>query len=144
MRRVLQRLLQWIRAVPVVGFNSQRYNLIVLKSPLIRRLVCVDAVRDSGGGDVASGGNDNSDGASSCFESDSGNSDNGETDDDGPLHFVVKRSNALTVVETRRLRFLDITNFIAPGSAMSVTSGLTVVSSPRSTFPTSGWIRWRS
>ena len=35
-------------------------------------------------------------------------------DDDGLLRFVVKRSNALTVVETRRLRFLDITNFIAP------------------------------
>ena len=117
-RRVLHRLLQWIRAVPVVGFNSQRYDLNVLKSPLMRRLVRVDAVVDGGGGD------DDGDDATSCFDSDSGNCDNGEAGDDdddggddgdGPLRFVVKRSNALTVVETRRLRFLDITNFIAPG-----------------------------
>ena len=86
-RRVVQRLLQWIRVVPVVGLNSQRYDLNVLKSPLMRRLVCVDAVEDVGGGDgddgdVANGGNDNSncDGASSCFESDTGNREDRETD----------------------------------------------------------------
>ena len=81
-RRVLHRLLQWIRVVPVVGFNSQRYDLNVLKSPLMRHLVCVDAVGDGGDGDVADGGDDNSDGATSCFDSDSGNSDNSEADDD--------------------------------------------------------------
>ena len=83
----------------------------------------MDAVGDGGDGDVADGGDDNSDGATSCFDSDSGNSDNSEADDDDdvddnddePFRFVVKRSNALTVVETRRLRFLDITNFIASG-----------------------------
>ena len=103
--------------MPVVGFNSQRYDLNVLKSPLIRRLVRVDVVADGGGG-----GDDDGDGTASCFDSDSGNCDNSEVGDDdddhgdygdGPLRFVVKRSNALTVVETRRLRFLDITNFIA-------------------------------
>ena len=39
-RRVLQRLLQWIRAVPVVGLNFQHYDLNVLKPFLMRRLVC--------------------------------------------------------------------------------------------------------
>ena len=141
--------------MPVVGFNSQCYDLNVLKSPLIRHLVCVDAVEDGGGGgrgaveacnndalqrldeftdnrsvdsfdaraSVCSNDNggdgddddsdDNGD-TTSCHSSDSGNSDSGEAGD-GPLRFVVKRSNALTVIETRRLHFLDITNLIAPG-----------------------------
>ena len=46
MRRVLHKLLQWIRVVPVVGFNSQCYDLNVLKSLLMRRLVGADAVED--------------------------------------------------------------------------------------------------
>ena len=40
-RRVLHQLLQWICAVPVVEFNSQCYGLNVLKSLLMRSLVCV-------------------------------------------------------------------------------------------------------
>ena len=76
-RRVLHRLLQWIRAVPVVGFNSQRYDLNVLKSPQMRCLVRVDAVGDGGGG-----GDDDGDDATSCFDSDSGNCDSGEAGDD--------------------------------------------------------------
>ena len=107
-RCVLHQLLQWIRAVPVVGFNSQSYDLNVLKSPLMRRLVCVDTVGD--GGDCDDDDDNDSDGVTCC--SDSG--DSGEVGD-GPLRFVVKRSNALTVIETRRLRILDITNFIASG-----------------------------
>lgn len=49
------------------------------------------------------------------------NNDNNSSDDDGdngsdsPLRFVVKHCNALTVVEARSLRFLDVTNYIAPG-----------------------------
>ena len=90
----------------VIRFNSHSYDLNVLKSPLMRHLVCLDAVGDGGGGDgdVADGGDDNSDSASSCLESDSGDSDNSEADGDddyeGPLRFVVKRSNALIVAET--------------------------------------------
>ena len=113
--------------------------------------MCVGSVGDGGGGVAnGSGVNGDSDGASSRFELDSGNSDNSETDDDGdddddgPLRFVVKRSNALTVVETRRLRFPDITNFIAPG--FSYERYLKVYSCEliKGTFPTSGWIHRRS
>ena len=81
-RRVLRQLLQWICAVPVFGFNFQRYDLTVLKSPLIRRLVCVDT-GDGGDGDDNNndnGDNDNNDsnGTTSCSGSDSGDSDCGE------------------------------------------------------------------
>ena len=99
--------------------------------------VCVDAVENGGDGDIDDG--DDSDGTTSCSSSDSGNSDSGETGD-GLLCFVVKCSNALTVIETRRLCFLGITSFIAPkySYSISVTSRPMVVSWPRVTFPTSG------
>ena len=70
-----------------------------------------------GGGDVDDDDGDNisnMDGTTSCFDPDSNDSDGGEAGD-GPLCFVVKRSNALTVIRTRRLYFLNITNFIASG-----------------------------
>ena len=81
--------------------------------------MCVDAVEDGGGdGDVDDDGDDNgeSDSTTSCFVSDSGNGDGGKADD-GPLRFVVKRCNALTVVET-----------LLRDSAMSVTSRPTAAS----------------
>ena len=53
-RRVLQRFLQWIRAVPSVKFNSQRYGLDKLKPFLIRHLVCTP--HNEGHGDGGSGG----------------------------------------------------------------------------------------
>ena len=111
-RRVLSQLSRWIRAVPVVRFNSQRYGLNVLKSLLMRRLVCVDTVDDfgDGDGDDGDGGDNKADDAgdgdhndgdctTGCSSSDSGNSDGCEAGDE-PLYFVVKHSNALTVIET--------------------------------------------
>ena len=103
---------------------------------------------DGGGGDgdVANGGSDNSDGdsVSSRFESDSGNSETDDDGDDGLLHFVVKHSNALTAVETRRLRFLDITNFIAPGFSYECYLKVYGCELTKDTVPTSGWIHGRS
>ena len=51
---VLQRFLQWIRAVPSVKLNSQRYCLDMLKLFLIRHLVCTP--HNEGHGDGGSGG----------------------------------------------------------------------------------------
>lgn len=73
---VLKKLDKHISTVPVVGFNSSRYDLPILKGLLFQ---CVQAIK---GGDLA---------------------------------FVVKRVNAMTCVESKRFRFLDIMNFIAPG-----------------------------
>ena len=89
--------------MPVVGFNSQRYDLNVLKSPLMRRLVRVDAVVDGGGGD------DNGDDTTSCFDSDSGNCDSSEAGDDddgddgdGALRLVSTTVSALLRLTTKR------------------------------------------
>ena len=71
-----KQLEKHIRVTPIVGFNSQRYDVNVVK-PLLMRML-----QEKEGCDVS---------------------------------FVVKKDNAMTCIETERLRFLDITNFIAPG-----------------------------
>jgi G:T-mismatch repair DNA endonuclease (very short patch repair protein) len=70
-----EELRDYLRVVPVVGFNSQRYDLNVLKGALIKEL---EEVEDS-------------------------------------VEFTVKKMDAITVLKTSKLKFLDITNFIAPG-----------------------------
>lgn len=80
LERLKAELEVYLKTIPIVSFNGQRYDLQVLKSDLILELLRQDA----------------------C-------------DDDG-LRFVIKRSNSLVCVESEHLRFVDITNFIAPGS----------------------------
>ena len=67
-----KEFVKWIKRVPVVGFNSQRYDINVIKQPLM-----------------------------SCLLHD--------------IDFVVKKNDALTCVQTERLRFLDAINYISPG-----------------------------
>lgn len=67
-----KELAKWMRRVPIVGFNSQKYDINVMKAPLLKRLM-----------------------------------------DD--LDFVVKKNDAMTCVQTDRLRFLDAVNYISPG-----------------------------
>ena len=67
-----KEFIKWIKRVPVVGFNSQRYDINVIKQPLM-----------------------------SCLLHD--------------IDFVVKKNDALTCVQTERLRFLDAINYISPG-----------------------------
>ena len=73
---ILKKLEQHISALPVIGFNSQKYDLNIIKGELFKTLLDVEEV---------------------------------------DFQFLVKKINSMSVVETTRLRFLDITNFIAPG-----------------------------
>jgi hypothetical protein len=74
-----EELADYIRTIPVVGFNSQRYDLNILKGALVKCL---------------------------------------EYADDG-VAFVVKKTDALTCLQTSKLRFVDVKNFIAPGFSYS-------------------------
>ena len=74
--RLREQLEKHVRVTPIIGFNSQRYNVNVIK-PLLMRLL--------------------------------------QEKEEADAEFVVKKDNAMTCIETKRLRFLDITNFIAPG-----------------------------
>lgn len=66
---------RYLRAIPVVGFNSQRYDINIIKGVLVKNLMEVD----------------------------------------NKLEFVVKKMESLTCLQTPSFKFLDITNFIAPG-----------------------------
>ena len=65
---------KWMKEIPVIGFNSGKYDINVTKPFLIQVLK--------------------------------------EKDE---LEFVVKKSNSFMCVQTTRLKFLDIRNYLAPG-----------------------------
>ena len=90
--KLLSELHAYVNKVPVVGFNSQKYDINVMKAELFRQLQTLD---DDDDGEIV-------------------------TDDDDEIDtrsggFIVKKNNTFPCVETGRLRFLDICNFIAPG-----------------------------
>jgi hypothetical protein len=70
-----KELVRYLREVPIVGFNSQRYYLNVIEGALIK------AMKKTG----------------------------------DEVDFVVKKMEAMTCLKTIRLKFLDVSNFIAPG-----------------------------
>ena len=65
---------QWIKQIPVIGFNSAKYDINIIKTNLVQILSQID-----------------------------------------PIEFVVKKSNAFMCLQTERLKFLDIRNYLAPG-----------------------------
>ena len=65
---------QWIKQIPVIGFNSAKYDINIIKTHLVKALRRMD-----------------------------------------PIEFVVKKSNAFMCLQTERLKFLDIRNYLAPG-----------------------------
>ena len=76
------KLDRFLRGMPVIGFNSSRYDINVIRKFLFKKieLVEVDEENETGGFD-----------------------------------FVIKRNNAYMCLRTHRLKFLDITNYLAPG-----------------------------
>ncbi|KAL8570241.1 hypothetical protein ACOMHN_029941 [Nucella lapillus] len=90
------KLDNYLHELPVVGFNSSNYDLKVIKPYLIRQIVSVYA-------------GDNDDDAD----------DDDDDDEKNPLNFVVKRNNQYMCLATRKLKFLDIVNFLAPGFSYS-------------------------
>ena len=69
-----KKFAHFLPSIPVVGFNSQRYDLNVMKGPLLKFLHQRDKIK-----------------------------------------FTIKRESKMQCVETDQFRFLDISNFIAPG-----------------------------
>ena len=78
LKRLKSRLDEYLKKLPVVGFNSGKYDLNVIKKFLAAYLV-----------------------------------KNKEMD------FIVKRNNNFMCLQTQCLRFLDVTNFLAPGFSYS-------------------------
>ena len=86
------QLLCWLHQLPVIGFNSGKYDLNVIKQFFVPYLL------------KPSKQDDNDDG-----------NDEEEDDDDDETRFVIKRQNTFMCFSMRKLNVLDIINFPAPG-----------------------------
>lgn len=74
MKKLKERLESYLKQLPVVGFNSGKYDLNTTKKFLIPVLVEIEQIQ-----------------------------------------FTIKRNNNFMSLSTNHLRFLDVTNFLAPG-----------------------------
>ena len=88
-KTLIGQLLGWLHQLPVIGFNSGRYDLNVIKQFFIPYLLKPSK-------------QDNED-----VEE--------EADDDDETRFVMKRQNTFMCFATKKLKFLDITSYLAPG-----------------------------
>ena len=88
---LIGQLLGWLHQLPVIGFNSGRYDLNVIKQFFVPYLLKPSK-------------QDNED-----VEEEE------EDDADDETRFVIKRQNKFMCFATKKLKFLDITSYLAPG-----------------------------
>ena len=101
------RIRNYVAVLPVFGFNSQRYDMNVLKPQLMR--ILSEPVDGKSSSKPIDGDDANAD------DVDDEENDVDETTAQGRLNFVVKKQDSMTCVQTTTLRFLDARNFISPG-----------------------------
>ena len=92
-KTLIGQLLGWLHQLPVIGINSGRYDLNVIKQFFVPYLLKPSK-------------QDNEDVVEEEEEDD---------DDDEETRFVIKRQNTFMCFATKKLKFLDITSHLAPG-----------------------------
>ena len=92
-KTLIGQLLGWLHQLPVIGFNSGKYDLKVIKQFFVPYLLKPSKQEDN------DDGNDE---------------DEEDNDDDDETRFVIKRQNTFMYFSTRKLKFIDIINFQAP------------------------------
>ena len=89
-KTLIGQLLGWLHQLPVIGFNSGRYDLNVIKQFFIPYLL-------------------------KPSKQDNEDVEEEEADDDDETRFVIKRQNTFMCFATKKLKFLAITSYLAPG-----------------------------
>ena len=89
-KTLIGQLLGWLHQLSVIGFNSGRYDLNVIKQFFIPYLL-------------------------KPSKQDNEDVEEEEADDDDETRFVIKRQNTFMCFATKKLKFLDITSYLAPG-----------------------------
>ena len=95
-KTLIGQLLSWLHQLPVIGFNSGKYDLNVIKQFFVPYLLKPSKQ------EVNDDGNDEDE-------------EEEDDDDDDETRFVIKRQNTFMCFSTKKLKFLDIINFLAPG-----------------------------
>ena len=83
-KTLIGQLLGWLHQLPVIGFNSGRYDLNVIKQFFIPYLL-KPSKQDN------------------------------EEEEAAETRFVIKRQNTFMCFATKKLKFLDVTQYLAPG-----------------------------
>ena len=91
----MKQLYDWLHKLPVIGFNSGKYDLNAVKHFLVPYFLSKKEVEEE-------------------MEQDDKEKEEEENDDVGSF-FVIKRDNTFMCLSTDKLKFLDMTNYIAPG-----------------------------
>jgi hypothetical protein len=77
--RLIERLNFYCSEVPVLGFNSGRYDINLIKGKILKQLKMHEISKNSG--------------------------------------FVIKKNNSYSCISNGELRFLDVSNFLSPGTS---------------------------
>ena len=94
-KKLMWQLYGWMRQLPVIGVNSGQYDLNVIKQFLVPYFLAVAKTEEG-------------------EERRQEEEEEEENEGDGPF-FVIKRNNAFMYLSTDQLKFLDMTNYLAPG-----------------------------
>ena len=90
-KTLIGQLRGWLHQLPVIGFNSGKYDLNVVKQFFVPYLL-KPSKQDDNDEDIDE-----------------------EEDGDDETRFVIKRQNTFMCFTTKKLKFLDITSYLAPG-----------------------------
>ena len=94
-KKLMGQLYGWMRQLPVAGFNSGHYDLNAIKQFLVPYFLFTAKERE---------------------ERKQGEEEEEEEENEGAgSFFVIKRNNTFMCLSTDQLKFLDMTNYIAPG-----------------------------
>ena len=93
-KKLMGQLYGWMHQLPVIGFNSGKYDLNAIKQFLIPYFLSTSKTGEQ--------------------EEQEEQDDKEENEGIGSF-FVIKRNNTFMCLSTGRLKFLDMTNYIAPG-----------------------------
>ena len=98
-KKLMKQLYGWMHQLPVVGFNSGQYDLNIVKQFLVPYFLT----------DVAK-----TEEREERKQEEEEEEDEEENEGVGSF-FVIKRNNAFMCLSTDQLKFLDMTNYLAPG-----------------------------
>ena len=102
-KTLMGQLYGWMRQLPVIGFNSGKYDLNAVKQFLIPYFLTTSKTVEQ-------------DEAEDEDEREQEGNKKDDDDDDGVgSMFVIKRNNTFMCLSTDQLKFLDMINYIAPG-----------------------------
>ena len=97
-KKLMGQLYGWMHQLPVIGFNSGKYDLNAIKQFLIHYFLSTSKTEEQ----------------EEEEEKEQDDKDKEENDGIGSF-FVIKRNNTFMCLSTDQLKFLDMTNNIAPG-----------------------------